>query len=175
VLEVFRETVVDEGFMAAHTILFEEDQKALTAICEELLQDALAKAIFLVDRNGQLIAMTGQTASIDTTSLASLVAGTVAATGGLAKLIGEEEFPNHAHEGDKENLHLSIVGEEHILTVFYDERSSLGLVRLRVKKTTRKMVDVFEKAKNKATDSFSDDFFSEITDEDIDNLFSDAF
>jgi len=156
-------------------VLFEEEQKRLTSICEELLNDALAKAIFLVDRNGQLLAMTGETASIDTTSLASLVAGTVAATGGLAKLLGEQEFPVHVHEGEREHLQLSLVGDDHILTVIFDERSSLGLVRLRVKKSTARMLDVFEQLKQKAAASDGSDFFAEITDEDIDNLFSDSF
>jgi predicted regulator of Ras-like GTPase activity (Roadblock/LC7/MglB family) len=156
-------------------VLYEEEQKKLAAICDELLHDSLAKSIFLVDKNGQLLAMTGATEHIDTTSLASLVAGTVAATGGLAKLLGEEEFPVHVHEGERENLQLSLVGDEHILTVIFDERSSLGLVRLRVKKSSARLLEVFEQLKAKAAASDGTDFFSEITDEDIDNLFSDSF
>jgi predicted regulator of Ras-like GTPase activity (Roadblock/LC7/MglB family) len=156
-------------------VLYEEEQRLLTTICEELLHDSLAKTIFLVDKNGQLITGVGETASIDTTSLASLVAGTVAATGGLAKLIGEEEFPVHVHEGERGHIHLSLVGQEHILTVIFDERSSLGLVRLRVKKSTAKMVEVFDQLVKKTAASGGDDFFSEITDDDIESLFSDTF
>lgn len=156
-------------------VLYEEEQRRLAGICEELLVDSLAKSIFLVDKNGQLLAMCGETENVDTTSLASLVAGTVAATGGLAKLLGEEEFPVHVHEGEREHLQLSLVGDEHILTVIFDEQSSLGLVRLRVKKSTVKMLEVFAQLKEKAAASEADDFFAEITDEDIDNLFSDSF
>ena len=156
-------------------VLYEEEQKHLESICEELLQDALAKSIYLLDKNGQMLAMCGATSGVDTTSLASLVAGTVAATGGLAKLIGEDEFPVHVHEGKKEHIHLSLVGPEHILTIIFDERSSLGLVRLRVKKSTTRMMEVFGKLQEKAANSEGQDLFSEITDEDIDNLFSDAF
>lgn len=161
--------------LSPQTVLYEEDQKRLEAICQELLQDSLAKSVFLIDRNGQLIAMCGQTSVIDTTSLASLVAGTVAASGGLAKLIGENEFPVHLHEGEQESIHLSLAGSEYILTVVFDERSSVGLVRLRVKKSTVKIADVLEQSAAKAGDSDVSDFFSEITDEDIDNLFSDSF
>ena len=162
--------------IGSQMILYEEEQKELEGICEELLADSLAKSIFLLDKNGQMLAMCGKTAGIDVTSLASLVAGTVAAAGGLAKLLGEEEFPAHVHEGRREHLHLSLVGPEHILTVVYDERSSLGLVRLRVKKTTAKLLEVFERLLEKAaSDDGAADLFSEITDEDIDNLFSDAF
>lgn len=144
-------------------------------ICSRLGRDALARAIFLIDRNGQILVATGETENIDTTSLASLVAGTTAATSSLAKLLGEEEFPVHFHEGARDNLHISLVGEEHILTVVFDQRSSLGLVRLRVKKATASLLEVFDSVENRQGDSAENDVFSEITDEDIENLFSDSF
>ena len=80
-------------------VLFEEDHKKIVAVAERLVSEANAKAIFLVDKNGQLIADAGELKGIDTTSLASLVAGNIAATGGLAKILGEEEFPIHFHQG----------------------------------------------------------------------------
>ena len=90
--------------------------------------------VFLVDKNGQQIAYNGDINNLDTTSLASLTAGNVAATDGLARLIGEKEFSVLFHEGERDNIHISIVGKRVILVVIFDERSSLGLVRLRVKK-----------------------------------------
>ena len=47
------------------------------------------------------------------TSLASLTAGSIAATGGLAKIVGEEEFPIHFHQGERDNLHITLVGRPH--------------------------------------------------------------
>ena len=64
----------------------------------------------IVDKNGQLIAAAGDVDELDTTSLASLTAGNVAATGGIAKLIGENEFASQFHEGEKTNIHITIVG-----------------------------------------------------------------
>ena len=104
--------------MNPRMVLFEEDQKRLAEACEKLARDALAKAIFLLDTNGQIVVATGEVASIDQTSLASLVAGTTAATTSLAKLLGEAEFPVHFHEGKHTHLHISLVGENHILTVW---------------------------------------------------------
>lgn len=161
--------------MSRRIVIFEEEQRRLQEICARLGRDALARAIFLIDRNGQILVATGETDNIDTTSLASLVAGTTAATSSLAKLLGEEEFPVHFHEGARDNLHISLVGEEHILTVVFDQRSSLGLVRLRVKKATGSLLEVFESVDNRQGDSAENDVFSEITDEDIENLFSDSF
>lgn len=161
--------------MSRRIVIFEEEQRRLQEICSRLGRDALARAIFLIDRNGQILVATGETENIDTTSLASLVAGTTAATSSLAKLLGEEEFPVHFHEGARDNLHISLVGEEHILTVVFDQRSSLGLVRLRVKKATASLLEVFDSVENRQGDSAENDVFSEITDEDIENLFSDSF
>ena len=52
---------------------------------------------------------TGNTDNLDVTSLSSLFAGNVAATGGVAKLLAEKEFSGQFHEGEKTNIHLSIV------------------------------------------------------------------
>ena len=62
----------------------------------------------------------------------------------LAKLIGEKEFSVLFHEGERDNIHISIVGLRVILVVIFDERSSLGLVRLRVKKAAVELNGVFD-------------------------------
>jgi predicted regulator of Ras-like GTPase activity (Roadblock/LC7/MglB family) len=157
-------------------VMYEEEFTQLNAIIEKLLREANAKVIFLVDKNGQLITGVGETERFDTTSLASLTAGNIAATGGLAKLIGEKEFSILFHEGEKDNLHISIVAGRVILVVLFDSRSSLGLVRLRVKKASEELTFIFDRLLQKAEEkekSGDTDFpFAEITDDDIDNLFS---
>ena len=71
--------------MASQLVMYEEEFHRINAVCDRLTKDANAKVVFLVDKNGQLIAAAGQTNNIDTTSLASLTAGNVAAMGGLAE------------------------------------------------------------------------------------------
>jgi predicted regulator of Ras-like GTPase activity (Roadblock/LC7/MglB family) len=157
-------------------VLFEEDHKKLLAVAQRLVHDSNAKAVFLVDRNGQLVTEAGELTGIDTTSLASLVAGNVAATAGLAKIIGEPDFPIHFHQGERDNIHISLVAQRIILVVIFDERSSLGLVRLRVKKAGQKLSQLFDDIFKRAEAGFDDGIdspFSGISDEDIDNLFSD--
>ena len=116
--------------------LYDEDARRLAAVLQRLCEDSKGRAVFLVDKAGQLIASAGETASLDTTSLASLTAGNIAATGGMAKLLGEKEFSILFHEGEKDNIHISLIGQRVILVVIFDQRSSLGLVRLRAKKTS---------------------------------------
>ena len=101
--------------MLPNLVLYEEEFNQVTDVIKRLVASANAKVIFLVDKNGQLITSAGHTEGIDTTSLASLTAGNIAATGGLAKLIGEKEFSILFHEGEKDNIHISIVGGRVIL------------------------------------------------------------
>ncbi len=157
-------------------VIYEEEHQQLTEISERLARDALAKAIFVVDKDGQLVTSTGETAGIDTTGLASLVAGSTAATGGLAQMLGEEEFPVHFHEGTHSHVHISVIAGALILVVIFDDRSSLGLVRLRVKRTYKDMMAVYEKIQARmANEDQKLDIFGEITDDDIDSLFNDTF
>lgn len=157
-------------------IIYEEEHAQLTEISERLARDALSKAIFIVDKDGQLVTMCGETAGIDTTGLASLVAGSTAATGGLAQMLGEEEFPVHFHEGTHTHVHVSVIAETLILVVIFDERSSLGLVRLRVKRTYSDMMEIYKKIRSRMNDETQKlDIFGEITDDDIDSLFNDTF
>jgi predicted regulator of Ras-like GTPase activity (Roadblock/LC7/MglB family) len=107
------------------------------------------------------------------TSLSSLTAGNVAATGGIAKLLSEKEFSGQFHEGEKTNVHISIVAQRIILVVLFDERSSLGLVRLRVRKASDELTRVLDSLAKKAASQNKPSVFAEITDEDIDNLFND--
>ena len=157
-------------------VMYDEEFQRISAVIEKLLRESNAKVIFLVDKNGQLIAGCGETENLDTTSLASLTAGNIAATGGLAKLIGEKEFSILFHEGEKDNIHISIVAQRVILVVIFDNRSSLGLVRLRVKKASDELAAIFEDLAVKSTEmektGNADSPFAEITDDDIDNLFS---
>jgi len=156
-------------------VMYEDEFQRISQILARLRVDASAKLVFLVDKNGQQIAGAGEMEQVDATSLASLTAGNVAATDGLAKLIGEKEFSILFHEGKKDNIHISIVGQRLILVVIFDERSSLGLVRLRVRKAAAEIERVLNQMIDKAREQGAEEIaspFAEITDEDIDALFS---
>jgi predicted regulator of Ras-like GTPase activity (Roadblock/LC7/MglB family) len=141
--------------------------------CDLLHKASNAIAVLVVGKDGQEIARAGETAHLDITSLSSLFAGNVAATGGIAKLLQEKEFSGQFHEGEKTSIHISLVAARAILVVLFDQRSSLGLVRLRVKKAGETLTSAFESAVRKQNQGGArTQVFGEITDEDIDNLFN---
>ena len=154
-------------------VMYEQDYRHIQAIVDRLHHESNAKAVLLIDKNGQEIAAAGEIENLDTTSLSSLMAGNVAATGGIAKLLQESEFSGQFHEGQRTNVHISIVAQRLILVVLFDERSSLGLVRLRVRKAAKELKNTLDSMMEKAVQPSEPSIFSEITDEDIDNLFND--
>src|SRR6187549_2073050 len=140
-----RSIVPAEADMAnPQMVMYEEEFHQIQAVVDRLVKEANAKVVFIVDKNGQLIAASGEVDNIDTTSLASLTAGNIAATGGIAKLLRENEFATQFHEGEKANIHIQLVGNRVILVVIFDSKTSLGLVRLRVKKASEELNGIFE-------------------------------
>jgi predicted regulator of Ras-like GTPase activity (Roadblock/LC7/MglB family) len=153
--------------------MYEEELNQIQDICEQLQKDANSRAVLVIDKNGQAMAQAGDVEELDVTSLSSLTAGNVAATGGIASLLEEKEFAGQFHEGERTNVHISIVGQRVILLVLFDERSSLGLVRLRVRKASQALAQILEELVRKSESGAAPAVLAEITDDDIDNLFND--
>ncbi len=160
--------------MAETPIVIHEHQfQKIKAILARLCVECAGRAVFLVDRDGQPIANHGDIGDMDTTSFSSLAAGNVAATTSMAKLIGEDVFPAVVHEGERESIFISVIGRS-LLVVVFDERSTLGLVKLRTKKASYEISTIFDEIMRDSEKQRVDQnsFFSEITDDDIDSLFS---
>ena len=159
----------------AHTpfILQEQQFQRLKNVLARLCVECAARVVFLVDRDGQPIALHGDIGDMDTTSFSSLAAGNVAATTSMAQLIGEEVFPAVVHEGERESIFISVIGRS-LLVVVFDERSTLGLIKIRTKRASYEVASILEEVvtTSAAMAASNDAFFSEISDEDIDNLFN---
>jgi len=157
------------------TSLFEEESDAIKEELSRLHAQVSARFTALLDLNGQIIHLLGESQGLDTTSLATLIAGSMAATGGLAKLLGENEFSILFHEGERDNLHVALVAQRWILVVLFDRRSSIGLVRLKAKKSVDVLVPLVQKTFGRSSEerrARQSSPLSEITEEDIERLFT---
>ena len=154
-------------------ILQEDQFQKLKVVLQRLCVECAGRVVFLIDRDGQPIAFHGEIGDMDTTSFASLAAGNVAATSSMAKLIGEDTFPSVFHEGERESIFISIIGRA-LLVVVFDERSTLSLVKLRTKRGSFDVAAILDEAVEQSANYRlnNNSFFSEITDDDIDSLFS---
>ncbi len=158
--------------------IFEEDYWAISNALEDLLESCHARNVLLIDRTGQLIAQAGEPVEFDLVSFASLCAADFAANYQLAKLVGEKDFSTLYHQGARESMYLGKITQGVILVVLFDKRTTLGLVRLRVKRTVEVLEKIvaglFDKLeyRNEELDSL-DESFAEEAEAEIDNLFVD--
>jgi predicted regulator of Ras-like GTPase activity (Roadblock/LC7/MglB family) len=124
--------------------LNENDYRRILEHLNALLRESSARCALLVDRAGQLLASAGDKLSFDPTAFASLTAADFSANDQLAKMIGEPEFASLFHQGEKESMYLADVARRVILVVLFDDQTTVGMVRLKVKQTVADLGAVFE-------------------------------
>jgi predicted regulator of Ras-like GTPase activity (Roadblock/LC7/MglB family) len=129
---------------AASWSFTEDDFGAITQALQRFLYDSNARCALLVDRTGQLVATVGEQPTFDPTAFATLTAADFSANDQLAKLIGETDFNSLFHQGEKESMYLADVARRVILVVLFDNRTTLGLVRLKMKQTVEELTKLFE-------------------------------
>ena len=129
----------------------EEDSNRIHVILSEFLREANARTGMIVDRTGQMVAIVGEEPSFDPTAFASLTAADFSANDQLARMIGEPEFGSLFHQGEKESMYLADIARRVILVVLFDNRTTLGLVKLRVRQTVMDLRQVFEDMFNRGT------------------------
>ena len=124
-------------------IIYQEDAEKIDFALKKLLKGSEAKCALLVDKDGHLVTRQGFTQSLDTTSLAALLAGSFASTKEIARLVGEPEFSVLFHQGKRDHIHMSLVGERSILVVVFDDRTTIGMVRLYAKEASSELEQIF--------------------------------
>jgi len=133
----------DDSLRSTRLVFYKEDIEIIGKSLKVFLQNANAQCALLVDKDGHLVTKEGDSRSFDVDTISALVAGSFAATKQMAKLLGEEEFALMFHQGKKDNIQLSLVGERTILVVIFDDRTTLGMVRLYSGQIAAKLATVF--------------------------------
>ena len=151
-------------------VLFANQIDEVNAALLRLLKKAEAKCALLVDKDGHMVTRQGFTQSLDTTALAALLAGSFASTREIARLVGEPEFSVLFHQGKKDHIHISLVGERTILAIVFDDRTTIGMVRLYAKETAGCIKEIMS-AKQEESGSLGSTFSSS-ADAKIDDLFT---
>ena len=156
---------------AASWSFTEDDFGAITSALERFLTDCNARCALIVDRTGQLIATVGERPNFDPTAFATLTAADFSANDQLAKLIGENDFSTLFHQGEKESMYLADIARRVILVVLFDNRTTLGLVRLKMKQTVTELSQLFDQVFSRASGAASAPNILAGADDEIDKLF----
>ena len=124
-------------------ILSDQDIVRTERCLDKMLSSSGAHCALLIDRSGQLIASSGDPSTLDVIALSALTAANFGATAEIARLLGEDEFALLFHKGSNENVHFSKIGTEFIMVTLFDDRTTLGLVRLRTEKVVQELHSLF--------------------------------
>ena len=155
----------------------ERDFHRIERLLQGFLYESNARCALLVDRTGQLVATVGEQPEFDSTAFASLAAADFSANDQLATMIGETEFSSLFHQGEKESMYLADVAKRVILVVLFDNRTTLGMIRVKVKGVVKELGEIFREmfdryAANTSRPVLETAFVDEAEDE-IDRLFGD--
>lgn len=153
---------------------FESEFQAIKTNLEKLCRETKALSVLLIDKAGQLITSAGNVASLDIPSFATLSAADFAATSNLADLIGEHDFSTLFHQGKQKSIYVSLIADKVILAVVFTKDTTLGLVRIKVKKTAEKLEELFERIFSDLESEYSgtvDDDFIDEAETELDSLF----
>jgi Roadblock/LC7 domain len=104
---------------------------------------------------------------------ATLTAADFSANDQLARLIGETDFNTLFHQGEKESMYLADVARRVILVVLFDNRTTLGLVRLKMKMAVDDLTKLFEQvfARGQSVEGVEQPNILSGADDEIDRLF----
>lgn len=123
-------------------ILSEEDVERIDRCLNKVLNKSAAVSAFLIDRSGQLVANCGNPSTLDVSAFSALTAANFGATSEIAKLLGEEEFSLLFHKGQNESVYFSVVGENMIMVIVFDDRTTVGLVRLSINMIMDELLEI---------------------------------
>jgi len=155
----------------------EDDHRRITEHLGSLLQESQARCALVVDRTGQLLANAGDALKFDPAAFASLTAADFSANDQLAKMIGEPEFASLFHQGEKESMYLADVARRVILVVLFDNRTTLGMIRIKVKGVVRELAEIFREMFDRSAAepraSRVEPGFADEAEDEIDRLFGD--
>lgn len=115
-----------------NVVITKRDLEKIEGCLSKIVSSSFAHSVLLIDRSGQLIAQQGNTPDLDVMSLSALTAANFGATAEIARLLGEEEFTLLFHKGRSENVYFSAVGENTIMVTLFDDKTSLGVIRLKM-------------------------------------------
>lgn len=164
----------DHRLRSERIAFYEEDLQHIERCLEEFLKLSGARCALLVDRDGHVVAQAGPRQGFDLDTVSALVAGSFAATRQMARLLGETEFNALHHEGEKESVLIHLAGDRALLTVLFDDGTTLGMVRLYTAEAAKRLDAIFQEAAERSGGEPASPFgegFEASAKESVDELF----
>ncbi len=166
-----------EKMRQTRLVFYAEDVNKIDGVLEEFLSASQARAVLLIDSEGHLVTKRGMTSSFDTDSLSALVAGSFASTRELARILGEAEFSVIFHQGQNENIQISMAGERALLVIIFDDRTTVGMVRIYCQELSNELTGIFKAAADRFEKEGAEDIdekYEQAAQDRLDEFFSES-
>lgn len=124
-------------------VFYANDVRRMDAELDGFLELSGARCALVIDKEGHLVTRRGDAVQGSLESIAALVAGSFAATRELARLFGEDLFSTLFHQGERESIQVSLVGDRALFAMVFDQRTNLGMVRYYGAETTQRLEQIF--------------------------------
>jgi len=142
----------------------------------ELLVDADAVAVVMVDTMGQIIAQAGDAGDLDVTTVVSLLAASFATTSEMSRQLRETHrtFNLTFHEGERYDIYASNIASGLFLVLIFDKRTyapKIGMVWLYIKRSIQDLLRLAARTTSaKPKETLTSDFAQSLSKE-LDSLF----
>jgi len=155
--------MMDQKLRSERLVFYEKDVQRIDEEIDGLLELSGSRCAFLIDKDGHLVTRRGDAVQSSLESIAALVAGSFAATREMARLLGQDEFSTLFHQGERESIQISLVGERALLAMVFDQRTNLGMVRYYAVESVRRLTEILNEIDHREvapTSGLSSDFSS---------------
>lgn len=122
-------------------------QNELTQKMTRLNQDAEARTTMLITMQGNCVVSVGDLSYLNVPAISALVAGMFSATQEVARLVGEDHFSILLQQGEKRNIHISLIDNTIMLLIIFDDVMTMGKVRYVARKALRDIADAYSYTK----------------------------
>ena len=133
----------DQQIRDSHLCFYTDDVAEIDRELDGFLELSGARCAMLVDRSGHMVTRRGTSLEGSLESVAALAEGAFSATREMARILGEGEFNNLFHQGSRESIQISAIGDRSLFVIVFDDHSNLGLVRFYAEDSTKRLKDHF--------------------------------
>jgi predicted regulator of Ras-like GTPase activity (Roadblock/LC7/MglB family) len=125
--------------------IYSKQEEAIDRLVTELEKRISPIFVLVADTAGQPVLLHGQFDPKNLLALGSLVAGDLAASQEMARVIGQYgNYQMILREGHESNLFLTEIGEELLLLSLVPSRTPLGWARLLIRETAKQMAVIMQ-------------------------------
>jgi predicted regulator of Ras-like GTPase activity (Roadblock/LC7/MglB family) len=137
----------DQKLRNDRLVFYTPDVQRLEGELDGFLELSGARSALLIDREGHLVTRRGDVVQTSLESISALIAGSFAATREMARLLGEAQFTTLFHQGQRDSIQVSLVGDTALFATVFDGRTNLGLVRYYASETAQRLEGIMDEMK----------------------------